>query len=381
MRSKILITGGHMTPALAVINELRSQGFQNLVWVGQKYNQAGARETSPEYKTVTKLGIKFIDLRSGKLVRSWHRSVADFWLAVVNLIKLPWGFLKALWIIYREQPKIVVAFGGYIAVPIAFWARVFGKKVLLHEQTVITGVSNKHLANLAHTICISWESSRQYYPVRKTIFTGNPIRPEVFVDKDKFHFNNDLPVIYITGGNQGSLVLNQTVFKALPALLKMANVIHQTGEASETMELLENLQLPAELKSRYIYQNYFFAEDIGSVLHRAELVISRSGANTMSELLALGKMCILVPIPWVTHNEQFRNAQVLEKFGLARILPQNALEVSRLLGDVETGLEFFEKGLDWHGNDLAASHAKAMTQIRPDAARLITAQIQNLLAK
>jgi len=375
-----MFTGGHMTPAIAVLQELTTIGGYDFVWVGQKYNQVGATDTSPEHKTVTKLGVKFIDLRSGKLVRSWNRSVNDFILALQNLARIPWGFAKALFIILRERPQIVATFGGYIAVPIAFWARILGIKVLLHEQTVVTGVSNKYLGKLAHTICISWESSASYYPLQKTVFTGNPIRLEIFETAPKIKFNNDLPVIYVTGGNQGSFIVNKAVIYGLSSLLDFTNVIHQTGEVVDTIELLKTIPSFAAKKGEYRHQSFFYGNHMGAAMNQADLIISRSGANTVTELLALGKMSILIPIPWVTHNEQFLNAKVLADIGLGQIINQKELTTEGLVNLIKIGLAQVYTKLDWQNKALSQTQVSAKATIRLDAATLIGREIAKLLA-
>lgn len=372
-----MFTGGHMTPALAVLEELKKTNEYNFVWVGQKYNQVGATDTSPEYKTLKSLGIKFIDLRSGKLVRSWNKSLSDFLLALLNLIRIPWGFIKAFFILTLERPQIIATFGGYIAVPIAFWGRIFGAKVLLHEQTVVTGVSNKYLGRLAHKICISWQSSAQFYPAAKTIFTGNPIRSSVFNKEPAPKFNNNLPVIYITGGNQGSFVLNKAVFDCLPNLLEFTNVIHQSGEVAETIELFKNISDFKDKPGQYLRQAYFYQEQ-GAIMNLADLIVSRSGANTVTELLALAKMSVLVPIPWVTHNEQFLNAKVLEKVGLGRILPQKELSSDTLFKEIKAGLEHKLNNQNWRAESLKESVEKAKNEVRTDAAQLIAEEIAKI---
>lgn len=375
-----MFTGGHMTPALAVLAELTEAGGYDFVWVGQKYNQVGATDTSPEYKTVSKLRVKFIDLRSGKLVRSWNRSPRDFLLAITNLLRIPWGFIKGLFIVLKERPDVVATFGGYLAMPIAFWGRIFGAKVLLHEQTVITGVSNKYLSKLAHTVCISWESSAKYYPVSKTVFTGNPIRKEIFAIEPKIHFDNDLPTIYITGGNQGSFVLNKAVIFALNQLLDFTNIIHQTGEVIDTLELLNTLPSFKDKTGKYMHRPYFFGSEMGAAMNQADLIISRSGANTVTELLALGKMSILVPIPWVTKNEQFLNAKVIQSTGLGEIINQIDLTPETLVEKVKLGLAQLNQQQNWLGNDFAASRTLAMSKVRINSAELISAEIAKLVS-
>lgn len=322
-----------MTPALAVISELQERGYNNFIWVGHKFNQVGAKSPSAEYQTVTKLNIPFIDLKAGKLSRNWGGG--EWGAAIVNLVKIPWGFMHSLWIILSHRPDIILSFGGYLALPIAIMGKLMGKKVLTHEQTAVTGLTNKIIPYFADKIAISWPSSQKYYPAHKTILTGNPLRPEVFdVHEVDWQVNEGLPTIYITGGNQGSHKLNVAVFEILGQLLEKFNVIHQTGNATVTGDFDKAGRLAQEHRQKpgkYLYREFFFSKDIGTVFHKANLVIARSGANTVYEILALAKPAIFIPIPWVTHNEQYINAQVAQEAGLATILEEKQLSGVNLL--------------------------------------------------
>jgi UDP-N-acetylglucosamine--N-acetylmuramyl-(pentapeptide) pyrophosphoryl-undecaprenol N-acetylglucosamine transferase len=339
---RILVTGGHMTPALAVIDDLHQRGFHNFVWVGHKYNQAGDKEPSAEYKSINQKGIPFIDLKAGKLSRNWG---GGGWLTgIINLVKIPWGFLMSFVIILRHRPHLIISFGGYLALPIVIAGRLLGAKIVTHEQTVITGLTNKIIPRFAHKIFISWPSSAKYYPSDKTVLTGNPLRPEIFEARsNNIDVSEKLPVIYVTGGNQGSHILNRAVFTILPQLLERAVVIHQTGSSSVTGDAQTSQQiksqLPVHLQSRYYPAAFIFSNEIGEVFAKASLVIARSGANTTYEILALQKPAIFIPIPWVTHNEQYLNASIATETGLASILEEKDLSPESLLQLVQRNLD------------------------------------------
>ncbi len=373
---RILVTGGHMTPALAVIEQLRSKGYADFVWVGHKYNQAGSNKPSPEFQTVTKLNIPFIDLKAGKLSRNWD----DLASAVLNLIKIPWGFVHSLFIILKYQPDLVLSFGGYLALPIAIMGKLLGKKVITHEQTVVSGLTNRIIPKFADKILISWPSSAKFYPAQKTLITGNPLRPEIFQSKSQeFDFANNLPVVYITGGNQGSHKLNQAIFDKLADLLQIANLIHQTGNSSLTQDNQKAASLksalPAELVSRYYPLDFVFENQIGEVFAKANLVVSRAGANTTSELLALGKLSIFIPIPWVTHNEQQLNAELAAKTGLATIITEAELSPTNLFDRIVAGLKLFSSQQGFNQRPFSECQQQARNLIRTDAAELIAQEI------
>lgn len=370
-----------MTPALAVISELRKRGHDNFVWVGHKHNQFGSNAESPEYRMVNELGIRFIDLPAGKLTRNWR---SEFKAGIINLLKIPYGFLKGFLIILKERPTLVMSFGGYIALPIVIAAKLIGKKVITHEQTAVTGLTNKVLPLFSDKMLISWPSSAKFYPKHKTILTGNPIRPEILqANSNSFAFENDLPVLFVTGGNQGSHKINQAIFANLEKLLEVCNIIHQTGNSSVTQDWEEararKTSLPDTLESRYIPRDFIGTGEFGEVFARASLIVARSGANTTYEILALGKRTIFIPIPWVTHNEQFLNAKIAADTGLAVILPEVELSPTSLFDRIHQGLYLHAQGHDYRGRDFADAVAAAKKLVIADAAIQITDQIELLL--
>jgi len=146
-------------------------------------------------------------------------------------------------------------------------------------------------------------------------------------------------------------VINEAVRASLSEFLKRYNVIHQTGSSEKFQDyqkiMLLKGQLSIELTRRYVIQEYFGEEEIGPVFKAADLVVSRSGANIVTELAALGKPAVLIPIPWASHNEQMENAKMLKRAGLAEIIPQDELSSERLLQELEKmakDLERYRKG-------------------------------------
>src|SRR5260221_7507301 len=279
-KSKILITGGHLTPAVAVIGELKKRGFTNFVWIGHKYNQQGNEELSPEYKTVESMGIKFIDLKTGKLYRKW--TFQNFLSGIKQFFLIFFGLLKSLIIVLQERPKLILSFGGYLAVPIVFWGKISGSKVVTHEQTIVTGLANKIISKFANKILVSWENSLKFFPANKVILTGNPIRREVFYVKSNSlteTFDEKLPILLIFGGNQGSHEINIRVFEIIEKLLTDFNVIHQTGNSSVTNDYQSALDirtnLPAHTQLRYTVKDYINSNEVGEALNKAHVILGR----------------------------------------------------------------------------------------------------------
>jgi UDP-N-acetylglucosamine--N-acetylmuramyl-(pentapeptide) pyrophosphoryl-undecaprenol N-acetylglucosamine transferase len=386
-KHRILITGGHLTPALAVHAELKKRGYSNFLWVGHKKNQSKSKSISAEYQIVTNEGVKFINLRSGKLIRKWTRET--FLNGLMQIIYLKLGFIKAFYIILRYRPKLIMSFGGFLAVPIVFWGKIFRVKVITHEQTIVVGLANKIISKFADKILISWEESKKFFTQKKVIFTGNPIRREIFSKKSECltkEFDPKLPILYITGGNQGAHEINKRVFEILDKLLEDFNVIHQTGSSSVTGDYLfakefkNKLTLPK--KCRYAVRDFIDAAEIGEAFQKSNLILSRAGANTVTEILATGKLCILIPIPWASNNEQFLNANLVKSTGLGYILEQNdALSSQQLYSVILNALSLIKSGKDWINSDLEECQKRASSLITLDAPVRVANEIEKTMSK
>jgi len=207
------------------------------------------------------------------------------------------------------------------------------------------GLSNKIVSKYCEKIFVAFPSSKKYFQKDKTIHTGNLIRPEIFYKSGKgkttealkkmLVLQEDLPIVYISGGSLGSHTINRTVKEALPSLLQDFQIILQTGDNKEfgDYELLvkEKKKLGPDLSDRFFPVKYIGNEEIGFVLNNIDFFVGRSGANTVYEMGVLQIPSIFIPIPWVTHNEQEENAKILEKLGLAEILNEGELTPETLV--------------------------------------------------
>jgi len=381
---KILITGGHLTPAIAVLMELKSRGYSNFIWVGHKFNQAGSNSPTAEFKTVESLNIPFKNLKTGKLIRDW--SLNTFIYGIKNLFFILIGFMSAFIIILKEKPIIVVSFGGYLALPIVIAAKLLAIKIVTHEQTIVTGLANKIISRFANKILISWESSAQYFNKSKTVFTGNPIRESIYSITDMTLLNeldNSLPTVLVYGGNQGAHEINKRVFEIIEDLLKDFNVIHQTGSSNITKDNERSLHIKSslslEIKNRYLPIEYINGEHVGAVLNNAEIIIGRSGANTITEILALCKLCILIPIPQTSHDEQIKNAKLVESIGLAMYLDQKNLTSQKLYQSILLLRNQLKLNKAVNNKALDEVKVTAKKLIKTDAAKLVVNEIETLI--
>lgn len=305
---KILICGGHPTPALAFVDVLKKEyPHINLVFVGRKYAIESERTLSYEYKGCQLRGVRFLELQAGRVTRLMTKS------SMLNLLHVPYGFIQGLFILLQENPDGIMSFGGYLALPLAFWGWVLGKKVFTHEQTMKPGAANKLIGFFSQKIFVAFESVLKQFPTEKTLWIGNPVREVVFEKNEiSFAFDESVPLLYVTGGSLGSHSINNHIFTLLPDLLSQFTIIHQTGDIKEYNDF-ENAtrlakQFDKQYPNRYIPVSHISESAIGSVYDRAEFIIGRAGANTFFELIALQKPALLIPLPWSASGEQKAHA-------------------------------------------------------------------------
>lgn len=320
---KLLLTGGHFTPALAVIEAWqKKQDLKEIIFVGRKFINNFEPTLSLEYQEITKKKIKFISLSAGRFTRLLTLK------SLFNLFLIPIGFFQALKIIIDEQPDVILSFGGYLALPIAFWGFFAGIPIYTHEQTIRPGLANRIIGLFAKKIFIAFKESSSYFSKSKTLVTGNPVRESIFkIKKRPFLLVKNRPVVYITGGSLGSHSINEIVKEILPALLKKFIVVHQIGETKEFRDFDDLIsfkkRLPKTLQKNYFPKRYFFEEEIGYVYSLSDIVVSRAGANTFFELLFLKKPTIFIPLPWAAGKEQELHAKIFKEAGVGEIFYQH----------------------------------------------------------
>lgn len=314
-----MITGGHVTPALAVIDEIKNH---EIIFVGRQYALRNEKTESFEYKEITKRGIRFINLVTGRLNRSFSME------ALKSLALIPQGFFRAQQIIRAEKPDIVLSFGSYIAVPIAYWAHANKIPVYTHEQTIQPGIANRMIGRWAKKVFISFPQTKQFFSKDNVVLTGNPVRKSILQVADKpFHIPKKKPVIYITGGSLGSHSINLHVETLIEELKKEYFVIHQTGDTT-TYNDYERLAKHAD--ESYMLRKHVDAKELAFIYDEADLVICRAGANTIFELIALRKPAIFVPLPWSGHDEQRKQAKLLKEAHVAQIFEQSRPSIELL---------------------------------------------------
>lgn len=342
---KLVLTGGHAaTTALSTIEEiLRRESNVKIYWIGSKKAMEGSSVPSLESTIFPKSGVEFKPIISGRLQRRF-----SIW-TIPSLLKIPFGFIHAFLILFKIKPNLILSFGGSAAFPVVFAGWILRIPVVIHEQTTAVGRGNKISAVFSKKVAISRKSSEKYFKKGKTVLTGNPILTQIAEIGQKTK-KEDPPCIYVTGGSRGSTFINGLIFETLREILKKYYLVHQVGyiDYKTASKIKENL--PQKLKERYEPYPVIDPMQVDGVYKRADLVISRAGANTVSEVIATKRPAIFIPISWSYANEQEKNAIFAKKWGVVKILDQEKVNGRTLLNSIEKMLsqkqEFKEFDLD-----------------------------------
>jgi UDP-N-acetylglucosamine--N-acetylmuramyl-(pentapeptide) pyrophosphoryl-undecaprenol N-acetylglucosamine transferase len=303
-------SGGSATPVLAVAQALRRrEPAVEFLYVGTR--------GGPEAALAAALGIPFAGVHTGKLRR--YLDVRN----AVDPFQVMLGIGESLALVRRFKPDVAFAAGGFGAVPPMVAARLTGAATVIHQQDVEPGLANRLLVPFAKRITVSLASSLAHFPRGRTMVTGNPVREEILSADPaqaiaQFKLRSDLPLVVATGGGTGALSLNRLVAAAAPELVSSAQVVHLTGRGRG---------VPPTIQSDRYTQIEFLVDEMPHLLAAASLVVSRSGMGTLTELAALGKAGLIVPLPG---SHQWANAQAFARLGAIDVLDQIALTPDQL---------------------------------------------------
>lgn len=320
-------TGGHVFPLMAVAESLQKLAVQQgvdlrLTLLGEgKFLEKAAKQS----------GLKYKKIMAGKMRRYFSS------LNLFDLFKILIGTIQSLWHLFWLMPDLIFTKGGYASVPPALAAKFFFIPLYIHDSDAVPGAANRLIGRWAKKVFISFEMTRQYFSAGKTELTGNPVRPEILVGdrnqaKQFFQLSDQLPTVLILGGSQGAQKINETILQALPKLTEKFQVIHQTGELN-----YEAVKKSAEELKVSNYHPYPFLDltNLPLAYAAADVIVSRAGANLLSEISAVGKPAVLVPLSRkASRGEQITNAVELSKYG-AIIIEEDNLVPSVLVDQIE----------------------------------------------
>ncbi len=320
---KIIFTGGgsggHVVPALTLIDKI-SDKFK-VYYIGG---------SGIEKELVTQKNIPFKTISTGKLRR--YFSIQN----MIDLFKVGIGFIQSFfYLLSFSKNTIVFSTGGFVSVPVVLAAFLTRKKIYIHEQTSRVGLANRICSKFATKIFISFKESEKYFPQSKTVFTGYPVRDEcyeehsnnIIIDElDILKIKESKKIIFITGGGNGAKLLNDKVKELLNELTPEYFIIHQVGK-----NFIEEYK---PLKNQSYLPLPFLGKEMIDILKVSDVIISRSGAGTVCELLALGKPSIFIPLKIAQKNEQFHNAMEAKKRLNSIIIEEDDLSKELLLSAI-----------------------------------------------
>ena len=320
-------TGGHIYPALAIINKIKEEEPNSeFIYIGT-HNRM-------EKDLIPSLGIRYEAIEVTGFIRK---------LTLENFKTLSRFFKarkKCLQIIRDFHPDVVIGAGGYVTAPVIWAAHKLGCKTFIHEQNSVVGLSNKYLTKYVDKIGVSFESTLNEFPSDKVSLTGNPCSEKAILTpkakKSEFGLAEDKKLVLIVMGSLGSKTINEKMVEYVYGFRsKNYEVLFVTG--NDYYEKLNTRRFPDNV---HVVP---FVENLPRVMKCADLMVSRAGASTMSEIMALGIPTIFIPSPYVTNNHQYKNAMDLVSLNAALIIEEKDLEKTSFIHMIDDILEDQDK--------------------------------------
>ncbi len=318
-------TGGHIYPALALIETLQKKQPNSVILYIGSYRGL-------ESSIIPKYGLPFKQLS----IQGFSRKIS------LNNIRTLFMFLnsfrKSKKILLNFAPDIVLGTGGYVSGAVLLAAQYLKIPTVINEQNTIPGITNKFLAKKANKIAISFPDAKKYFSKKKVVLTGNPRGQQVLshtkFNLEKLGLKSNLLTILIFGGSGGALKINQSAIGFLKRLSKYSNLqgIFVTGKKYYSSVIKEIKKQDYNFSSRIKIFSYL--NNMDKILPKISLLISRSGATTLAEITSLGIPSILIPSPNVTANHQEKNARQLESVGASKVILENSLTSSNLFNEM-----------------------------------------------
>lgn len=365
MKRKFIIsgggTGGHIFPAISIANALKKRmPDADILFVGALGRMEMERIPAAGYQ-IEGLPVSGFDRKN--MIRNVK--------VLTNLLR---SLILARRIIRRFKPDVAIGVGGYASAPTLRAASAFGVPTLIQEQNSYAGVTNKLLSKKAKRICVAYEGMERFFPKEKIVLTGNPVRQDLFSISPKaieayqfFSFDPQKKTILIVGGSLGARTVNQSIIAGLEKLSKSdIQVIWQTGKF-----YIENARLAANAFTSPNLLVTDFVSRMDFAYSIADLVISRAGASSISELCLLAKPVILVPSPNVAEDHQTQNALALVR-----------KDAAVLIKDADAQIQLVDKALELIDNEseLKKLSDNILKMAEKDSADRIAEEILKLIA-
>lgn len=358
-------TGGHLIPLINVAKKINKKiGNVEFLFIGPK----GALEE----KLIAKEGINIRNILVGKMRRYFS------WVNFSDAVKIPIGIIQSLWTLLVFMPDAIFSKGGFASFPVVLAGWLYRIPIFIHDSDCVPGLANSILGKLATRVAVSYPEAERDFTPGRVVLTGNPISDDIIRgDPEKarkmFSLADIKKTIFVYGGSQGARIINNTIIKILPQLLKKYQVIHQTGEKNYEDVVHKAGQQGIKAGRDGYYPIAFVHDELKDILAAADLVISRAGANSLSEIAANGKPAIIIPIERSANNHQRMNAYSISKAGGCIVLEESNLGENIFLSRIEEILENCE---------LAGKLSENIKQFyHPDAADKIADAIIDIIKK
>ncbi|MDO4182500.1 MAG: undecaprenyldiphospho-muramoylpentapeptide beta-N-acetylglucosaminyltransferase [Coriobacteriia bacterium] len=352
-------TAGHINPALALAEELQSRGWQ------VKY--AGTPQ-GVEARLVPQAGIEFTAFEASGFNRSKP------WTLLTGMLSIRKSSAKAKRWLSEIGANVVVGFGGYVSIPVAYAAEELGIPVVIHEQNSVMGMANKELSKKAARTCLTYAVAAEGTHAANVVVTGNPVRRQVMEStraegREMLGVPEDNVMLLVTGGSLGARHINQGMIALKQRLLEYPNlsVVHITGP-KEYDAVVEQMVLTPEQQQRW--QLIGYQDQMGKCMAAADCIVSRAGATSLAEISARGIPALLVPFPFATNDHQTTNAQSYVAAGCAFMMPDDQVEseefqnkVCQLIEDADLRESMTQAALAQKTESAAARLAEAVVEV------------------
>ena len=366
-------TGGHFYPLIAVAQKINEAVREQKLLKPKLYYLS---DKPYDKKLLFENEISFKKILAGKLRR--YFSILNFF----GLFKTGWGFIKAFFLVFNIFPDVVFSNGGNTSFPVLLSARIFRIPVIIHISDSVPGRTNLWASKFAQRVALAFPETGECLSVKKDKIAvlGNPVREELIrpLSEGASEFlglSKHIPTILVLGGSSGAQIINETIVDILPALVEKYQVIHQTGKKlfKETKNragiVLEN----SEHKSRYKTFAYLNTLAMRMSAGIADLVISRAGAGSISEIAVWGLPSIIIPIPEEVSGDQKSNAFAFARMDASIVIEQNNLAANLFLLEINKLME--------NENERKEMGENAKKFARTDAAEKIAQEIINIALK
>ena len=341
---KIIMTGGgtagHVTPNLALVPSLEKEGFE-VKYIGSK--------DGIEKDIITNKNIPYFEISSGKIRR--YFDLKNF----SDPFKVLKGVFEARKVLSKEKPDVVFSKGGFVSVPVVIAASIKGIPVVAHESDITPGLANKIASPFCNKLCVTFRESLKYVKSKKGVLTGSPIRDEIFkgsklLGLKSCGFTGNKEILFIMGGSLGSKVVNDVIRDNLKELLERFDIIHICGKGN----------LDKSLENKIGYKQFeFVSEELPNLMATADYIVSRAGANSIFEFLALNKPTLLIPLSKkASRGDQILNANSFKREGYSLVIEEEEItnesfmnKIKELTNNKKELIQNMKKGRAKVGNE------------------------------